>query len=275
MSKDSERKAVNRTEFLRPRHVAGLELVSASYERLSFPSHAHQEFVVGAITAGAERLVVGRRSAVLSAGDTLFLHPGEIHANATMGESPLRYRVFYIPEELLRETLRIEDASLGVPCFAAPFSSSAKHYDLLVRSHAALRSSYDALTQQSAFVGLAAGLARGFRDGPLRVERTDNAKVRIALIYLREHFRANPSLSMLSEVAGLSPYHLLRTFKRQVGLSPVAYRNLLRVLAAKDALRRGESLAAAAIDAGFSDQSHMTRAFQKVMGATPGRYARQ
>jgi len=41
---------------------------------------------------------------------------------------------------------------------------------------------------------------------------------------------------------------------------------------ARDALRGGEALAEIAANLGFADQSHLGRAFGKVMGATPGQY---
>lgn len=267
---------LDRTDFMRPRHVPGLELVSASYAGRSFPTHAHPEYVVGAITSGSERLTVGRRNAVLTAGDTLFLQPGEMHSNASLGTARLRYSVFYIPEGLLRETLPAQvRAPAGIPRFCLSHSSSAELHRLVADCHAALRSSDDALLQQSAFVRLAIGLAPQFGAAPIGFRVPDNPRVGIAVEYLREHFRLNPSLSQLAEISGLSACHLLRSFTRQVGLSPVAYRNLLRVMAARESLRSGEALAASAADAGFADQSHMTRAFQKVLGTPPGRYAQQ
>ena len=266
----------DRTDFTRPRHVPGLELVSASYADRRFPIHAHPEFVVGAISGGSERLTIGGRDRLLRPGDTLFLNPGEMHANASIGAERLRYSVFYIPEALLQDALTTAD---GVPSnlgsFPASSSSSTELYRLVAGAHAALRSSADALEQQSAFVRLATGLAHHCGISQARTAVAYNAKVARALDYMHDQFRLNPSLSMLAEVAGLSACHLLRSFTRQVGLSPVAYRNLLRVMAARESLRSGETLAASAIDAGFADQSHMTRAFQKVLGATPGRYARQ
>lgn len=49
------------------------------------------------------------------------------------------------------------------------------------------------------------------------------------------------------------------------------YVHRLRVRYASEALRRpGARLADVAADAGFADQSHMTRVFKRVTGVTPG-----
>ena len=265
----------NRTAFCRPRFLNGLELVAASYRKLAFPAHAHPEFVIGAIVSGAERLVVGRQARTLVAGDTLFLHPGEVHANACVGDAPLHYRVFYVPSALLRDTLGAAGVDAPLLSFDSPFGSSPRLYDLIVRSHAALWTADDSLSQECALLELATGVAAASRPAEDQAVGSQHARVRAVLDHLHAHFRDNPSLSILATVAGLSPFHLLRTFKRQTGLSPVAYRNLLRVMAVRAQLWRGASLADAALDAGFADQSHMTRAFKLIMGATPGCYARQ
>ncbi len=61
-------------------------------------------------------------------------------------------------------------------------------------------------------------------------------------------------------------------FRRHVGLSPTAWRGLARVRRACARLAAGEGLAATAAEAGFFDQSHMTRQFLRFLGMTPGEY---
>jgi len=60
--------------------------------------------------------------------------------------------------------------------------------------------------------------------------------------------------------------------RRELGVSPHAFRVLARLNLARHLLRRGEPIAAVAADAGFSDQSHLTRLFRRTFGTTPGVY---
>jgi AraC-like DNA-binding protein len=83
------------------------------------------------------------------------------------------------------------------------------------------------------------------------------------------------SLGDLAAHVGLSPYHLLRSFRAQVGITPGAYQIQLRVLEARRRLREGAGIAATATELGFADQSHLTRHFQRIMGTSPGRYLQQ
>lgn len=76
----------------------------------------------------------------------------------------------------------------------------------------------------------------------------------------------------LASIAGFSPYHFIRTFKKTVGMTPYAYASQLRVIRARNLLLKGESLSDTAMQSGFSDQAHMTRQFKKIFGVTPGKF---
>jgi AraC-like DNA-binding protein len=68
---------------------------------------------------------------------------------------------------------------------------------------------------------------------------------------------------------------LNRRFGAAMGLPPHRYHLQLRIDAAKRKLAAGESIVQVAIDLGFSDQSHFTRLFSRVVGATPAQYQKQ
>ncbi len=65
-----------------------------------------------------------------------------------------------------------------------------------------------------------------------------------------------------------------RMVRRELGVSPHAFRVLSRLNLARQLLRAGEPIAAVAADTGFSDQSHLTRLFRRTFGTTPGVYWR-
>ena len=105
-------------------------------------------------------------------------------------------------------------------------------------------------------------------------EKTDPS-LRIAQI--RERIDDDPAsphaLSELARQAGLSRFQTVRAFSRMTGLTPHAYVIQRRLDAARRLIRSGHSLANAAAEAGFADQSHMHRIFTARHGFTPGTYA--
>jgi AraC-like DNA-binding protein len=73
----------------------------------------------------------------------------------------------------------------------------------------------------------------------------------------------------------LSKFYLLRAFRRAHGITPHAYQMQLRLAHAWRFIVEGRPLSRATYDAGFADQSHLTRRFSAMFGLTPARYARQ
>jgi AraC-like DNA-binding protein len=106
--------------------------------------------------------------------------------------------------------------------------------------------------------------------GPRRL-----AGVRRLHAYLLEHIADPLSLDEMAGAAGLSKYYLLRAFEREYGMPPRAYQMELRVARARTLIAAGVLLSRIAYDAGFADQSHLTRRFKASMGMTPSAYARQ
>jgi AraC-like DNA-binding protein len=92
---------------------------------------------------------------------------------------------------------------------------------------------------------------------------------------LRAYVAEPVTLGELAAIAGLSRFYLLRAFRRAYGLTPHAYQMQLRLARARRMLADGRPLSHVTYDAGFADQSHLTRRFKSFFGLTPAQYARQ
>jgi AraC family transcriptional regulator of adaptative response/methylated-DNA-[protein]-cysteine methyltransferase len=90
--------------------------------------------------------------------------------------------------------------------------------------------------------------------------------------YLDEHFDERITLERLGKVTNMSPYHLQRTFKRVVGVSPKAYVNARRLDRMKSRLRKGQTVSRATYDAGFGSGSRAYEHARTGLGMTPGSY---
>lgn len=101
-------------------------------------------------------------------------------------------------------------------------------------------------------------------------------QVRCATDLMIERLGTDLSLSDAADACGLSPNYFARAFKKSVGTPPHRWLLLQRVLLAKSLLRDAErSLADIATACGFADQSHFTRVFTSIVGASPGAWRRQ
>lgn len=61
-----------------------------------------------------------------------------------------------------------------------------------------------------------------------------------------------------------------RRFKRHFGMAPGQYRRERQLQCAVSLIESGHALAGVAAEAGFTDQSHMTRVMKRALGLTPG-----
>ncbi|MEU4191925.1 AraC family transcriptional regulator [Kribbella sp. NPDC026611] len=96
--------------------------------------------------------------------------------------------------------------------------------------------------------------------------------VQLVRSYLEENFAANVSLEELAALSNLSPFHLARVFRQEVGMPPHAYQLQVRLTRAKRLLLQGMSVSAVATETGFFDLSHFTRHFKRHVGVSPGSY---
>jgi AraC-like DNA-binding protein len=99
------------------------------------------------------------------------------------------------------------------------------------------------------------------------------------VVWLRRQLvasRGSARVEPLMDETGWSRRHVTERFRRQLGITPKAYARVLRFQHATALLmdeRKKRTLADVAMDAGYYDQSHLTRDFASLAGMTPGTYA--
>ena len=79
-------------------------------------------------------------------------------------------------------------------------------------------------------------------------------------------------LKDLAIVAGLSPFHFQRTFKRIIGVTPKAFQDAERTARLKAGLRAGEAVLSAIFDAGYGSTSRVYEKADERLGMTPSQY---
>jgi len=99
------------------------------------------------------------------------------------------------------------------------------------------------------------------------------AAVQRVVLHIEQNLGQPLTLQELAQMAGLSIWRFATVFRQQVGVSPHRYICHLRVERAQELMRGGLSAAGAASEAGFYDQSHLSRHFKNLCGVTPGQFA--
>jgi AraC-like DNA-binding protein len=266
--------AGERAKAWRTQALSNLEFLHATYITHSFPQHTHDEFCIGVIIDGAEKVKYRGTTYFAPVGSVVTINPGEAHANWAADEGGWTYQVFYPTVRLLQQAASEVGQFRQTPCFRDPVIQDPVLFQRLCRLHRLLEQPASLLEREShlllALVQLVGRHARDF--GSMPAIGRENRAVQQVKDYLEAHSWQNPSLSQLAQIAHLSPFHLNRVFRRTVGLPPHAYLTQVRVNRAKRLLCQGLSIARVAAETGFCDRSHFTKRFKRLVGVTPRHY---
>lgn len=236
--------------------------------------HWHDSHGVGLIDRGAQRSASGRGQVDAQSGDMIATNPGEVHDGQPLYGLPRRWRMLYFDPGALRTLDGYTREFLFQPVIREPESILALR-GLLRRVDRWNTRSRDAATTLACDEALADfGAVIAGRSAAPAVGLVPDLSVRRARDLLAENLEAPPALQALADTAGLSKYQLLRRFADSYGMTPYAWLLQQRGQCARTLIRRGIPLSHAAAACGFADQSHLTRAFVRQFGFTPGAWRR-
>ncbi|MUL35942.1 AraC family transcriptional regulator [Gloeocapsopsis dulcis] len=255
--------------------LSHLELLHARYITHSFSRHAHETFAIGVIEQGAEAFSYQGEKHIAPAGSVVVINPGEVHtgsaANIHVGWT---YRMLYPDIKLLQQaTSEAGQQTSEIPYFPIAVIQDSQLARLILKLHHTLEKVTCTLEQDSCLLWTLAQLIARHAGERLiwRVGKESQAVLRVQE-YLEAHYTKNISLDAIARIANLSPFYLIRTFRKCIGLPPHEYLTQIRISRAKILLLQGYAIAQVAHDTGFADQSHLTRHFKRIVGVTPGQY---
>jgi AraC-like DNA-binding protein len=250
------------------RGAEGIERMEAAFRGQAYALHRHDTYGIGITLAGVQIFRYRGERRQCLAGECHILHPDELHDGGAGTEQGFRYRILYVDPALIQEAL----GGRPLPFVRAPVVAAGA----LPRGFAAEAWDLEAEVDECARVEIAAAAASlllAASGGTARPAGLAVAGVR----RVRDLIAAGPAerhtLAALERVAGVDRWTLARQFRVLFGTSPTRFRTLRRLDTVRRRLRDGVPLAEAALEAGFADQSHMTRQFKRAYGLTPAAWA--
>jgi len=231
--------------------------------------HRHDTYAVGITVAGIQTFRFrGQRWHCLP-GQCHILHPDEPHDGGTEAASGFGYRMVYVDPSLVQAA----HGGRPLPFVAHPVIDGGR---LPQGSAVEIWDFDEAISDVGrtelvlAVLDLLCAASSCAVPGGGALEFVGVQRVRDLLIASPARER---TMDELERVADLDRWTLARRFRAAFGTSPSRFRTLRRLDQARQAIRSGMSLAHAAIEAGFADQSHMSRQVKRAYGLTPGRWA--
>lgn len=208
-------------------------------------------------------------------GVIIVSRPGDVHADRQIDE-PVSYSIAaFTPARVLaaRAALDAGDSPvLDLDDIDARTPEAAQ----VRRMHRALIDETCSSQQQEELVAQTLTALLQLSQGPQRTAAPEPPRVvRRAQDYMRAHLPDAVRLQDIADAAELDPFRLIRAFRAHVGLSPYEWLTQLRMGEAKELLVRGLSASEVAQRLGYCDQSQLHRHFRRIVGMTPGAYARR
>lgn len=267
-------------EWTRISYHAGLDvgLLHAKFVEHAYPRHSHDYFVIGLIERGRQSFTHRGVKYSTPPGGVILINPGAVHTGEAADERGFELRSIYPTIAHMDAALReLTGRNRATPFFAAVRVDDSWAARSILRLHEAIEREAEEMEIEARFLHTLAQLIERYADAPVSEQKPGKEKeaIRRARRYIEEHFAQGVTLEQLAQHVALSPYYLLRAFCAEVGMPPYAYLESVRIRHTQRLIEAGRPLAQIAAELGFSSQSHMTRSFKRIIGVTPGRYARE
>ncbi|MBN1501690.1 MAG: helix-turn-helix transcriptional regulator [Spirochaetes bacterium] len=245
---------------------------NSTFSVKSFKEHMHRTFSIGLILGGSAEVSIGDEKFNVSSNDVVVVNPRQKHCCNPVPDSLWSYYMFYINENWFqKKIMEITGATSG----------NQKLLHKVIRKESLvtkLKLLYKLILSNAAVLEVE---EKVYSCIEMLVEHQDlinleNSKKNVteAIEYMNEKIEENLSLEDISMSVNLSPYHFLRIFKNETGITPHKYLINLKIISSYNLLEKGLSSAEISYQLGFTDQSHFIKTFKDFTGITPGQYVK-
>ena len=233
-----------------------------------YPMHTHESWTLLIVDDGVVRYDLDRHEHGALGQVVTLLPPQVPHNGRAATTAGFGKRVVYLDRRYL-------PASLIGPAVDRPLLSDPPLRRRVHELHDVLGQPGEEFEAENRLAFITERLRRHLsRDDAPGGTRTDAGVAHDLRDLIDARYREKVTLRDAGAVLHAHPAHMVRMFSREFGISPHQYLTGRRVDLARRFLLDGMPPGLAAIEAGFYDQSHLNRHFARVLGTTPGKYAR-
>jgi AraC-like DNA-binding protein len=252
----------------------------AHFQRHVYHRHSHETYSFGVTEDGVQSFTCRGSARASAAGMVMAFNPDDPHDGRACDELGFTYRMTHVGPALVTGVLAdITGRRAGLPLFADPVVSDPVLPGQLRALHRALLGGATALRRDELLAATISSIVRraaaSARLPATAVSTGDGRSIaRRARQLIRDSYLADLTAADLATATGRSRFAVHRAFTLAYGMAPGDYQRQLRLRVARRLIAQGRPISAAAAQAGFSDQAHLTRWFTRCYGITPGGYQR-
>ena len=255
------------------------------------PLHWHEELEFIVITKGSGMISVDFQSQLVSAGDIVFVRPGQLHSieqkdhfrmeyenillNPAMlisGGQDLCAHQFILP--LLNNNIRTETFFTPALSCYPEISSCIREIDRLcdIRPEG-----YQLGVKGRLFQLIYLLISNQITKSSISNARLKSLdKLKMILKYVEEHYDESTTIDDMADLTHYSKSHFMKFFKAHMGMGFIEYLNDYRLtIAARLLVSSDESILNISSQSGFDNLSYFNRLFRRKYHTTPGAYRKK
>jgi len=231
----------------------------------SFPGHSHDNYIIGTVTYGLRKMIINNETLIFTKGNIFIVNPYEPHSCCS-----IKKKHSYIA--------MVVDRTFICSLFTSVISEI--NFQNIISSDASLSQMIEKLAVpdtfeiECLFYSIIERILSNYTTKEIHKKKLGNIKFSVneARKYIDENFTGRITLEKISKLTGASLYYINRVFAMELGMSPYNYLLHKRIEKSKYLLLKGISIVKTAFESGFTDQSHFTKFFKKIIGVTPRQF---
>lgn len=237
-----------------------------------FPNHFHEYYVIGFVEDGERCLSCKNQEYTICRGNIVLFNPGDNHACVQSDDGALDYRGLNITKEIMLDLAEEVTGKRKLPGFSQTVIFDEEITCYLRPLHELIMSGSSEFDKEENLLLLLSLLIQRWGQSFEACVPECREEIEKACAFMEQHYTEHIYLDQICRCANLSKSTLLRAFTKSKGVTPYRYLENIRIGAAKRLLEQGTPPIEAALQTGFSDQSHFTSYFTRFIGLSPGVY---
>lgn len=237
-----------------------------------FPNHFHEYYVIGFVEKGERCLSCKNQEYVIKKGNIVLFNPGDNHACVQSDEGTLDYRGFNISKDVMLYLAEEVTGKRELPGFSENVIYDEEVACYLHPLHELVMKGSCEFGKEESLLLLLSLLIQQYGQPFENCVPECRDEIERACAFMEQHYAERIYLDQICRHAGLGKSALLRAFTKSKGVTPYSYLENIRIGKAKKLLEQGMPPIEAALQTGFSDQSHFTNYFNRFIGLAPGVY---
>ncbi len=237
-----------------------------------FPNHFHDYYVIGFIENGTRCLSCKNQEYTIRRGNILLFNPNDNHGCSQSDEGTFDYRGINITKETMLSIAEEVTGKKYLPIFTENVVFDNELNEYLHLLHRMIMDGSKEFEKEELLLFLISTLIGQYGQPFEKNIPECREEIEKVCVFIEQHFTEHISLEDLVTYSGLSKSTLLRAFIKSKGVTPYRYLQAIRINKAKELLEQDISPIEAAMQTGFSDQSHFTNFFNMFIGLSPAVY---